>query len=282
MATPAFAAVCWLGAFPPLAVTLLGLVTAFAGYTAVYALNDVIDYRADKEKVHQGGFGYQGGDLDAVLVRHPMAHGLLSYREGLIWAMAWSSLALIGAYILNPVCVTIFVTGCTLEALYCIMWRVSYLRSFVSGAVKTMGAVAAVFAVDPDPSGLYLTVLFVCLFFWEIGGQNIPNDWGDVEEDRRFHAKTIPVCFGSEVSIFAILASLAVAVSVSPILFMVARIDFGFVSAAAILIAGIYLLLIPAFRLYKTKDRNAAMVLFNKASYYPLLLLVLTLGMLLS
>jgi len=51
MATPALGALLWLGRFPSLEVIVLGLITTFAGYTAVYALNDVIDYRVDKEKI---------------------------------------------------------------------------------------------------------------------------------------------------------------------------------------------------------------------------------------
>ena len=53
MATPAFAALLWLGTFPDLSVVLLGLLTTFAGYTAVYALNDVVGYRQDKEKIEK-------------------------------------------------------------------------------------------------------------------------------------------------------------------------------------------------------------------------------------
>jgi hypothetical protein len=37
--------------------TLLGLITVFAGYTAVYALNDLVDYRTDREKVRAGEYG---------------------------------------------------------------------------------------------------------------------------------------------------------------------------------------------------------------------------------
>ena len=37
MATPAVSALLWLGDFPTLKVIALGLVTAFSGYTAVYA-----------------------------------------------------------------------------------------------------------------------------------------------------------------------------------------------------------------------------------------------------
>jgi 4-hydroxybenzoate polyprenyltransferase len=61
----------------------LGLITVFAGYTAVYALNDVVGYRSDKKKVQQGNLrGIEDcEDLDAVLVRYPMARGLLSFKE---------------------------------------------------------------------------------------------------------------------------------------------------------------------------------------------------------
>ena len=45
LATPALAAILCLGALPPLSTTLVGLITVFSGYTAVYALNDLVDYR---------------------------------------------------------------------------------------------------------------------------------------------------------------------------------------------------------------------------------------------
>ena len=77
MTTPAFAALLWLGQFPPLKVVVLGLITTFAGYTCVYALNDVVDYQADKEKLERGGFQNSENYLDAVMIRHPMAQGFL-------------------------------------------------------------------------------------------------------------------------------------------------------------------------------------------------------------
>ena len=50
IAMPAFCALLWLGAFPQWQVTLLSLFTAFAGYTAVYALNDLVGIQVDREK----------------------------------------------------------------------------------------------------------------------------------------------------------------------------------------------------------------------------------------
>lgn len=92
MTTPCFAACLWLGGLPPLPVLLLGIVTVFAGYTAVYALNDVVDYRVDQEKLRQADCRVRTGteDIDAALVRHPMAQGLLRFREGLFWSAAWA------------------------------------------------------------------------------------------------------------------------------------------------------------------------------------------------
>ena len=277
MATPAFSALLWLDAFPPPYIIFLGLVTTFAGYTSVYALNDVIDFKSDRAKVDKGALNGPGGDLDALLVRHPMAQGLLSFGEGFMWSIAWGFLAVIGAYLLNPVCLIIFLTGCLLEIIYCLMWRVSPFRTIVSGGVKTSGAVAAVFAVDPNPSPLFVTMLFICLFLWEVGGQNVPNDWSDIEEDRRFGAKTVPVRFGIEWSARIILVSLSATVILSGMLFYFSQARFDFWFLLIVLSTGSIFLLFPCLQLLKNKDPKAAMTLFNQASYYPLALLVIVL-----
>jgi len=277
MCTPAFGALLWLGHFPSLYVMVLGLITTFAGYTAVYALNDVIDYEADKEKAADGGFSNLQSDLDSIIVRHPMAQGLLSFKQGLYWASAWGLVAIIGAYILNPVCVLIFLAGCTLEAIYCMLWRVSPFRTVVSGTVKTSGAIAAVFAVDPNPSGAYLILLFLLLFFWEIGGQNIPNDWVDIEEDKQFKALTIPVCYGLQASRVIVLVTLVLALGLNLVVFYYSQVDFLIIYVIISFTVGGYLLLQPAVKLSQTLRVSDAMALFNKASYYPPALLVIVL-----
>ena len=76
MCTPAFGALLWLGHLPSISVVMIGLITTFAGYTAVYALNDVIDYRADRKKAAMGGYSAEENYLDGVLVRHPCADGV--------------------------------------------------------------------------------------------------------------------------------------------------------------------------------------------------------------
>ena len=277
MCTPAFGALLWLGHFPPAYVILLGLITTFAGYTAVYALNDVIDYEVDKEKAAVGGFSNSQSDLDSLIVRHPMAQGLLSFKQGLIWTLAWGSVALVGAYILNPVCVLIFLAGCTLEAIYCMLWRVSPFRTVVSGAVKTSGAIAAVFAVDPNPSWAYVVFLFLTLFFWEIGGQNIPNDWVDINEDKRFKAQTIPVCYGFQAARLMVLVTLVLALFLNGLVFYYSQVDYVIFCVIISLAMGVYWLLVPALKLFRTLQVSDAMALFNKASCYPPALFVIVL-----
>ncbi len=276
MATPGVAAVLAMGSIPPPLVIALGLVTAFAGYTAVYALNDLVDYRNDRQKIGRVGPLSSTNDLDGVFVRHPMAQGLLRFREGLVWAVGWAVLASLGAYILNPVCALIFLTGCLLEALYCLLLRVSHMRSVVSGAVKTSGGMAAVFAVDPHPSLLFLVTLFFWLFFWEIGGQNVPNDWADLEEDHKLAARTIPVRLGPDGSIRVILWCLGLSLGLSLALGWLTPKPLGLPFLVGALLAGLYTLIYPALRLRRTKSTSDAAALFNRASYYPLAVLLVT------
>jgi 4-hydroxybenzoate polyprenyltransferase len=274
MATPALAALLWLGGFPPLKVALLGTLTAFAGYTAVYALNDLVDIKTDKLKLRMGGFGNAESYLDGVMIRHPLARGLLSLWEGIAWAAAWAVVAIAGAYMLNPVCVLIFLGGSFLELIYCLMLKVSSMRSIISGAVKTSGGMAAVFAVDPHPSLGFLGILFLFLFFWEIGGQNIPADWTDMEEDTQLQSRTFPVRFGPAHASLVVLGSLLLAVVTNLVLLRFTAVKFGPVFALAFLLTGLLLLLLPAWALVRNREREQAMALFNRASYYPMALLL--------
>jgi 4-hydroxybenzoate polyprenyltransferase len=155
------------------------------------------------------------------------------------------------------------------------MLQVTHLRALVSGMVKTMGPIAAVFAVDPQPSFVFLMVLFLWLFFWEIGGQNIPNDVSDLAEDISLKAKTIPVTFGEKGARMLIMGSLCATVVMSIIVLALRPPLFNVLSLAGAAGAGLYLLLLPAYYLYKSQDSANAAVLFNRASYYPLAMLVI-------
>lgn len=270
IATPALAALLGLGGFPALGTTILGLITVFAGYTAVYALNDLVDYRTDRAKVDAGGYADGETYLDGVLTRHPLAKGVLSVGEGLLWTIGWALVAMVGAWLLNPVCFFIFLVGGALEAIYCLLLRVTPLRAVLNGIVKALGAVAAVYAVDPQPSILFLLVLVAWIFLWEIGGQNIPNDWTDIEEDRRFSAKTIPVRLGLTRAALLALGCLTTAFLLTFVLIGVSPLTLGAPHQVILVGLGAWLLLLPALQLVEGSDRRQAMNLFNRASHFPL------------
>jgi len=273
IATPALAALIWLGTFPPTLTVILGLVTAFAGYTAVYALNDLIDIKSDRERLASGPSKGSTLDIDALFVRHPLAQGLLPLRHGLFWALGWSAVALGGAIVLRPVCAGIFLVACLLEVIYCRLFQVSSLRTLVSGGVKSSGAIAAVFAVDPQPDYLFLVHLFFWLCLWEIGGQNVPNDWVDLEEDLRVGGKTIPVALGKDKTVRLVIGCLTLATILGAMLPITSKAGLASIYFPASLTSGIICLLLPCWRFAKEKTPAAAGTLFNRASYYPVCIL---------
>jgi 4-hydroxybenzoate polyprenyltransferase len=186
-----------------------------------------------------------------------------------IWASLWGIAAIIGAFILNPVCIVIFLAACILEALYCLGWQTSCLKVFVSGAVKTAGPVAAIYAVDPHPSPYFVILVFFWLFFWEVGGQNIPNDWADIDEDREMEASTFPVRFGETLSAGIVLVCLYLTLCLGVLAIMYSRIPQSFVCTVLSVAVALYFLVMPALELKMTQDKTAALALFNRASYYP-------------
>ncbi len=279
MAAPFAAALLWLGGLPSLAVGLVGAVTVFAGYTSVYALNDLVGYRLDRDKLRLqfGGDAPDLSYLDAALMRHPLAQGALSFGESLAWTLFWFLLALIGAWILNPLCVAIFLGAVLLEILYCLLFRVTPLRALVNGAVKTAGPLAGVLAVDPSPSPAYLGLLLGCFLLWEVGGQNIPADWTDLDTDRTLAARTIPVVFGERAAAMISLATLAAAFSASFPLLVLSPLKAPWWLLALLAGVGVFLLLLPAARLALHCGLRDAAHLFNRASLWPLSLLALVL-----
>ncbi len=176
------AALLWAGQLPQLKVIVLGLVTSFAAYTAVYALNDLVDCRRDARRA--AGCADPDADLDAAMQLHPIAQGCLSFRAGFAWTLFWGVVASVGSYLLNPVCLIMFLGACLFEAAYCALGGVTPLRTLIAGVVKSAGPLAAIIAVDPAPSIGRFLLFLTWLFLWEIGGQNIPNDLADVAEDQ--------------------------------------------------------------------------------------------------
>ncbi|MGE4359006.1 MAG: UbiA family prenyltransferase, partial [Lysobacteraceae bacterium] len=107
------------------------------------------------------------------------------------------------------------------------------------------------------------------------GGQNVPADWNDVEEDRRVGARTIPLVFGPRVAGTVVLVSLVVTVALSLCLPVMSPLDLGLAYRLAAFAAGFFLLLVPGYRLFRSHDGRRAARLFDRASLYPLAMLVI-------
>ena len=273
LANPGFVALLVLGAFPAWQIILLSIFTAFAAYTATYALNDLVGIVVDKEKFAGGinaGYSVEASDL-----RYPLAQNVLSYKSGLLWFTVWFVAAAIGSYLLNPVIVIILVAASVLEVIYCLLLKVTYLRTFVSGFVKSSGPIAAVFVVNSNPSPATILLILAWVFFWEIGGQNVPADWNDTVEDQRVHAKTIPLQLGTQIAGLIVIITLGLSVLTSLFLPTISPLNLGIPYLIATAAAGIYFLLVPGYQLNRQHEGRQAAKLFDSASYYPLAQLVI-------
>ena len=281
LATPGFVALLWLGQFPSWQVILLSIFTAFAAYTAIYALNDLVGIAVDREKF-SGGIN-AGYSVEASALRYPLAQNALSYRSGLLWCAGWFAVAVIGSYFLNPAIVMILIAAAILEVIYVLLLKVTYLRTFVSGLVKSSGPIAAVFVVDRSPSPYLLLLILAWVFFWEIGGQNVPADWNDTTEDQRVNAKTIPLQLGTKTAGLIVVGTLLITVIISMFLPLASPLILSWPYLLASAAAGAYLLLRPGLQLAQQQEGRLAAKLFDNASYYPMAqLAIITLFVLLG
>ncbi len=274
-ATPGMAALLLLGHFPPISIVVVGLITAFAGYTAVYALNDLIDYRVDRERLSVSERTGAVFHVDEVMAQHPVAQDMLSFKSGLVWCASWAGVALVGAWWLNPVCALLFVVSAALEATYCKLLRVTHLKIIPSVAVKSIGGLAGVYAVDPSPSPAFMAILVLWLSAWEVGGQNIANDIVDMEADLRVGAKTTLTVKGLSESVFRLTAAVSMAAVSGVAIYWVAGAGVGWLYPIAAAVLGWVLLLKPARKVYFEPGKVTAAALFNRASYLPVSFLVI-------
>jgi 4-hydroxybenzoate polyprenyltransferase len=91
------------------------------------------------------------------------------------------------------------------------------------------------------------------------------------------NAKTIPIQWGLPIANSIILITISLTLGLSAVIFYFFPVSYGFPFVFLSLIVGGYLLLLPALKLNKSRQRSHAMALFNRASYYPLALLVIVL-----
>jgi 4-hydroxybenzoate polyprenyltransferase len=287
VAQPALGAWLAAGGFPGLRVTLLGLVAATAGFLSVFALNDLLDRRADAEAVRIAAdqtvtaprpFGegpaadVPGGtefDLDVAFMRHPLAQGALSLREGVLWVTGLGLVSLVTAFLIRPVCALLFAACVCLEALYCGLRRRSWLKFLPAGIMVGLGGLAGWLAVGTmgPPAGAFFALLLV----WEIAGRNLSNDLADRHGDALVGITTVATVFGPAASRVGILTG-------ALIIPFVGALQQGTALLRALLgLACLATMTVPAIRLWRRGEADAQRY-FNQASLLPPLALVLALS----
>jgi 4-hydroxybenzoate polyprenyltransferase len=193
-----------------------------------------------------------------------------------VWTTLWGLIALVGASLLNPVCAAIFIVAAVLEMIYCKFYGFSQWKIIVAATVKNLGSLAAIYAVNPDPPLQFMVIIFIWIALWEVGGQNIPNDLVDMGEDRRLGGKTIPVVYGPNLSILVILITLIASFILGLGLIFFSPLAAKGVYLVGAIISGVLFLLLPLKRFLAERDTSKAINLFNRASLYPVGILVTT------
>lgn len=250
---------------------IIGFITAWCGSHATFALNDYMDMEMDRKRF-QHLKKFNGFDIDSVIVRHPLAQGYLSKKSVMIWIVTLGIITLIGAYWLSPVACILFILSVSLEIWYCKMALVSAWKFLPSGIMVALGALAGWFAVTNELDWPSILAFLFWMYAWEVGGRNIVNDWADVEEDKYLGIKTVPVVYGLKVAgaIIILFAFLTVIISLVIGLLLDLNLLF-FLGAVSV---GCYTMLFPGLKLIKEKNSEAAHTLFNRASFYPVSMLV--------
>jgi 4-hydroxybenzoate polyprenyltransferase len=266
IAQPGLAALLAAGGMPGARVVAVGLVAAWAGFFAVFSLNDVLDRRVDAAALSAGKAEVDGYDLDAAFLRHPLAQGALTLRLSLLWVAGLALVAAVGAWLLDPLCLGLFGAAVALEVLYCALRSVTWAKTVVSGLMVGCGGLAGWAAVAPLRWSALPVFLFLAL--WEVGCRNLANDLADLGPDRAVGIRTVATTFGPAV---AARANLVVATGV---LVTVPFLGLGAWAVAVALASGVLLVAWPAVRLYREPTSARAGWYFNLASLYPVAVLL--------
>jgi 4-hydroxybenzoate polyprenyltransferase len=270
VAHPALGALLALGAVPPVRTIVIGFLAAFAGYTAVFGLNDIMDCRVDCEKMARLGGKKECFDLDSVGQRHPLAQGALPFPAALGWVIAWGIVALSLAYLLAPMCALLMAAAAGLEIGYCSLLRVTPWKAGLSGVMVAVGGLAGVFAVVPAPRIEVIALFSLWAFAWEVGCRNIPNDWSDIEEDEQLGIRTLPVRIGRRRASILSFGLTCVVLLAAPAFPLVSAVPHPALYAAGSFACGILLLLRPSVRWLRERTTRSVLAFFNDACFYPL------------
>jgi 4-hydroxybenzoate polyprenyltransferase len=266
VAQPVLGALLAAGGLPAGRVVGLGLLAASTGSLCVFAANDLFDARSDRRELaaaasSPGSHPAATWDVDVVLVRHPLAAGVLPLWAAIAWVTALGSAALACAYLLAPVCALVFALCFALEALYCGLKHRTWLKTIPAGIMVGLGGLAGWLAVAPLSAGA--VTVFALLALWEIAGRNLSNDLSDLSRDRPVGVRTLANVYGPGTAGLAILVG-AVALP------LLALAQPGTMALkASLAAAAVWLVTLPAVRLWRGLGEDQALAFFNRASLFP-------------
>ncbi|MBE0477070.1 MAG: UbiA prenyltransferase family protein [Coriobacteriia bacterium] len=274
VAQPALGAMLAIGGLPDGRTIAIGLAAATAGYLAVFSLNDVLDVKADRGALRVGSAagGAESYDLDVAFLRHPLARGDITLAFSIAWVGGLGSLAAVLAWVLSPVCLALFGLSVALEAAYCALRSVTWLKTLVSGLMVGVGGLAGWAAVAPlAPRAL---PFFGFLALWEIAARNLPNDLADLAADSATGIRTVATTYGGRASAGGTLAGSVACPALGAVM------CGGWAGAALAAGLGVLTMLAPAFTLWRLPTPPQAGRYFNRASLYPALLFATLLALL--
>lgn len=268
LAQAALASVLALRGLPSVKIILLGSIACLSGSYALTATNDLFDYQIDRERL-KNLRTVEGFDIGQIFIRQPLARGVICFRTGVIWILSLSTISLIFGYLIKPSLVLVSLIIGLLVVTYSAMSRLSILKLVIVGVLVSLGAAAGWLAVSNQSFLLLIFVLW--MFFWEIGGRNIPNDFADIEEDKHLKLKTIPVEYGKKKASKICFSCLLVSFTISIVVAILADVSHFFVIAVSLI--GILMLIFPGYRLLRKPEPQVSLQLFNFACFYPFAIL---------
>jgi 4-hydroxybenzoate polyprenyltransferase len=265
IAQPVLCVLIALGRLPGVRVAVLGTIAALAGELAVYSLNDVLDYRADAESLKAGKGDVQGFDIDTAFERHPIAHGHVSLSLGIAWVTFLCAVFSVSAWLLSPLCLLFFGVAVGLQVVYCLLRRVTWTKTIISGVMVGIGSLAGWVAVAPLSARALWPFLFLAA--WETD-RNLTNDLADIESDSRVGLATVAHLFGPRTSaraVFGVMVATVVFAGLLPMPW----------PARALAVAGaVWSMIWPAWRLLRRPTPALAATHFNHVSVYPVIVVV--------
>ncbi len=231
----------------------------------MYALNDLLDLRADREEIRVSSpdplaWKPEVAHMDVMTLRHPVAAGALPLWAAITWVTVMGLVGLGAAYLLRPLCAWLFIACAALEVLYCSLRRRTWLKVIPAATMVAVGGLAGWFAVGQASWGAL--AFFFLLYGWETG-RNLTNDLADVVHDRLVGITTLASTHGPEVAAKVILAdgmAMVIIALVQPASWVVR----GLLAAVALLT-----MTIPSFVLSTHPDEPSAQRYFNRLTFFP-------------